>query len=125
MGTLPLSKSFKSLSVEGNSVTPHQGKNVKGSWERQKRKRSLKTIIGDVLREGENNVLSASDLENAFANHIAVNGLDDTLLARVTNQSLVGTVKDTFKGCSYDFCSKCYHGVALKSQNILEYSSAL
>ena len=29
LGALPLSKKFKSLSVEGNSVTPHQGKNVK------------------------------------------------------------------------------------------------
>ena len=51
----------------------------------------LKTIIGHVLREDEDNVLSASDLENAFANHIAVNGVDDTLLAGVTNQALVGT----------------------------------
>ena len=51
--------------------------------------------------------------------------LDDTLLAGVTNQALVGTVKDTFKGCSYDFRSKCYYGNGLKSKNILEFSSAL
>ena len=74
LGALPLSKRFKSLSIEGNSVTPHQGKNVKGGWERQKKKRLLKTIIDDVLREDEDNVLSASGLENAFANHIAING---------------------------------------------------
>ena len=44
LGALPLSKRFKSLSIEGNSVTPHQGKNAKGGWEIQKRKRLLKTI---------------------------------------------------------------------------------
>ena len=38
---------------------------MKGGWERQKRKRLLTTIIGDVLREDEDNVISASDLENA------------------------------------------------------------
>ena len=70
-------------------------------------------------------MLSASDLENAFASHIAVNGVDDTLLAGVTNQALVGTVKDMFKGCSYDFRSKCYYGIGLKSKNILEFFSAL
>ena len=120
LDALPLSKRFKSLSIEGNSVTPHQGKNVKGGWERQKRRRLLKAIIGDVLREDEDNVLSASDLENAFANHIAVK----LYWPGVTNQVLVGTVKDTFKGCSYDFCSKCYYGVDLKSKHILEFSSA-
>ena len=60
LDALPLSKRFKSLSIEGNSVTPHQGKNVKGGWETQKRKRLLKTIIGDVLREDEDNELAAA-----------------------------------------------------------------
>ena len=77
------------------------------------------------MREDEDNVLSASDLENAFANHIAVNSVDDTLLGGVTDQALVGTVKDTFKGYSNDFRSKCYYGIGLKSKNILEFSSAL
>ena len=87
LGAVPLSKRFIALSIKGNLVTPLQYKNVKGGWERQKRKRLLKTITGNVLRKDEDNVLSASDLENAFANHIAVNGADDTLLAGVTNQA--------------------------------------
>ena len=41
----------------------------------------------------------------------------------IKHQALPGTVEDTFKGCSYDFRSKCYYGVGRKSQNILEFSS--